>query len=157
MVTPLLLMVVVRTTAWRWVPNFWMTTPFRTGHGSRPLLAVKLAARALASGVSAKLTFLVPAFLLEAAMASRIKRSISLSIFAVWRCFFLICAAYLLSFERRFWITFSCFLRSCWNCACTFRLSANNSSFTAFCALKVSMTSRKVSVFLAMFSPCCLR
>ena len=91
-VTPLLLMVVVRTTGWRCVPNLCVTIPFSTGQGKRPLLETKLAARALASGVNTKPTVFVPAFLFDAAIASRIRRAISLSITSRCFCLFLICA-----------------------------------------------------------------
>ena len=81
MVTPLLLIMVVLTTGCGWVPKRWITIPFFTGQGSLPLLATKFAANNLASGVSAKAFFdFFPAALLEAAMASRIKRLISRSI-----------------------------------------------------------------------------
>ena len=56
-----------------------------------PLLAIKFWAKSLASGVKAN-TFLdfFPASLFEAAIASLIKRSISLSIAIAFRCFSLI-------------------------------------------------------------------
>ena len=65
----------------RCLPNLAFTTPRSTGQPNFPLLEAKFAANFLASGVKTNfpVDVFLPAFLLDAAIASLIKRSISLS------------------------------------------------------------------------------
>ena len=70
--TPLLLILMLGSIGEGLVPKRNLTMPLCTGHGNFPLLAVKFAASIFCSGVNENVASFVdlPAFLLEAAMAS---------------------------------------------------------------------------------------
>ena len=96
--TPLLFILMLGSIGDGLVPKRNFTTPLATGQGNFPLLAVKLAANIFCSGVIENVLLLAdfPAFLLDAAMASRINFLISLSNFSEAFCF---CSAFTCEIE----------------------------------------------------------
>jgi hypothetical protein len=94
--TPLHCLVIFGSVGCLELPNFKITFPVLTGQGNLPLFAVKLLAKALASGVNAKSfeLFFVLFFLFALAIASLIIFSICLSILLFSFCFLIISFLY---------------------------------------------------------------
>ena len=145
MVTPLLLIMVVLTTGWGWVPKRWMTIPFSTGQGSLPFWR-KLAASCLASGVRQRHFGFSRGFVRGGNGLSN-QRSISRSIAAALRCFCLISLLNERDLLFNPWISRCCDLRSCCNCCCASRFSITKASFWAFCSKRIWLRDCRVLVF----------
>ena len=143
------------TTGCGCVPNFIATTPDFTGQGNFPLFEVKLAASSLASGVSSNLLVeLEPFFLFSAAIASRINRSISLSILETSSCFCFSSFSKLPAFLRIEATNSCCCFLSCCNLLWVIRFCDKSSSLAFRCSTKSVFNCCNNCVCLCISKPC---